>query len=66
MKNKTQVSLVILACIAILALGAFRIFQIERNYQANLLLATACIENEGTVVSTQNGFFALSKVTCEE
>lgn len=65
-KNNSQIVLVILTCLVILTIAAVRISQIERNHQANLVLAEACIDKGGTVVITQSGFFALSNITCEE
>ncbi|WP_428909936.1 hypothetical protein [Niallia sp. Krafla_26] len=66
MKKKRHVWIATILSIAIVTFGGIRIFQIERNYEANQSILETCVENGGTVVIGQKYFWSLTSATCEE
>lgn len=65
-KKKGKVIIAIIVSMVIIAAGALRIIQIERNYQANQPILDACVDKGGTVIIEQKFFWSLTSATCEE
>ncbi|HEY4554621.1 MAG TPA: hypothetical protein VIG80_15615 [Bacillaceae bacterium] len=56
----------IMATVVMISLGAVRIFQIEKNDQANKHISGPCIDKGRTVVVGQKHLLSLTTFTCEE
>ena len=66
-KNKLNMIIAIIGCVAILTIGVLVFIQIHDNHQTNQLIIEKCFDNfdeVGEVVIKKNGFW--SPVSCEK
>lgn len=64
--NKNKWIILVVGIAMIVMLSVFSMQQIHANHQTNLVKSEDCMENGGTVMVEEKGFFSLATVYCKE